>query len=249
MNTHAKSRKAFLFTVADGQMTPKSVARRLKPRPSSAVRKGISKILIGGRFPGTLWQALLLSALAMALCAAQDAVSVLHGTIVKVDKTTKTIVVKTTDGAEHTVKVPNQAAIHGTKDGFDGLREGSEVVVRSSGTGREATAEDLGDIGKDGMRVMEGTIEDIDRRTNTLTVKDVDGTEEMFEYTDHAANDLSQVVVKGAERGARVTVYYSEEGGKKIAYFFASGHRISRPNPLATSTADGTPTMFLSSKI
>jgi hypothetical protein len=228
MNKQAQSRRAFLFAIVAGQRNPRSFARMLKLTSRSAA------------------QLLLLSVIAMTLGVAQEVVSVLHGTIMKVDKTTKTLVVKTTDGAEHTIRVTNPAVIHGTKDGFAGLRQGSEVVVRATGTGTQATAEDIADIGKDGMKVMEGTIEDVDRGTNTLTVKDVDGVQETFEYTDHAANDLSQVVVKGAERGARVTVYYTEEGSKKMAYFFASGHRHSRPNPLATST-NGKTTTFLSS--
>ena len=207
-------------------------------------RKGISRIVIGGRqVSRPLWQAVLLSTLAMTVCVAQDTVSIIHGTIKKTDKAARTLVVRAGDGAEHTIKVTEQTAIHGTKDGFEGLGEGSEVVVRSMGTGRQTTADDIGKISKDGMKIMEGTIQELDRRTNTVTVKDADGAEKTFEYTDHAANDLDKVVVRGAEKGARVTVYYTEDGIKKIAYFLASGHRSSRPNPLATS-ANGRATLF-----
>ena len=41
----------------------------------------------------------------------------------KVDKSTKTVVVKAADGTEHALKVADQATIHGTKEGFDGLKE------------------------------------------------------------------------------------------------------------------------------
>ena len=41
---------------------------------------------------------------AATICVAQDVVSVVHGTVTKVDKTTKTVVVKTADGTEHTIK-------------------------------------------------------------------------------------------------------------------------------------------------
>jgi len=40
-----------------------------------------------------------------------------------VDKSTKTVVVKAADGTEHALKVADQATIHGTKEGFDGLKE------------------------------------------------------------------------------------------------------------------------------
>jgi len=39
------------------------------------------------------------------LCVAQDVVSVVHGTVTKMDHGTKTVVVKTADGTEHTIKV------------------------------------------------------------------------------------------------------------------------------------------------
>ena len=60
----------------------------------------------------------------------QDLVSIVHGTIKKIDKTTKAIVVKTADGTEHTIKVTEQVTVHGTKESFDDLKEGSEVVTR-----------------------------------------------------------------------------------------------------------------------
>ncbi len=55
---------------------------------------------------------------------AQDLVNIL-GTIEQVDSTTKTIVVKSADGTEHTIKVTGAATLKGTKDGFSGLTEGT----------------------------------------------------------------------------------------------------------------------------
>jgi hypothetical protein len=37
--------------------------------------------------------------------------------------------VKTADGTERTIKVAGNGTVHGAKDGFDGLKEGSEVVA------------------------------------------------------------------------------------------------------------------------
>ena len=55
--------------------------------------------------------------LTMDICVAQDLVNIVQGTIKKVDNTTKTIVVKTADGTEHTIKVTDAATLKGTKDG------------------------------------------------------------------------------------------------------------------------------------
>ena len=46
----------------------------------------------------------------------QDLASIVHGTIKKIDKTTRAIVVKTADGTEHTIKVTEQITVHGTKE-------------------------------------------------------------------------------------------------------------------------------------
>jgi hypothetical protein len=137
-----------------------------------------------------------------------------------VDKDTKTIVVKTADGTEHTIKVTDQATLHGTKEGLDGLKEGSEVVARCTVKGSEKTADDIGKVGKDGMKVTKGTITKIDKGTKTVVVKSADGTEKTFEYTDDAAKDMGKAIGEGTEKGAKVTVYYTEETGKKIAHFF-----------------------------
>ena len=159
-------------------------------------------------------------AFAASMSVAQDVVSFVHGTVKKVDKTTKTVVVKTKDGTEHTVKVAGDDTVKGTKDGFDGIKEGSEVVVRTTGKGADETAKAIGKVGKDGMKVTKGTVEKVDDGTKTVVVKSADGTEKTFEYSGDALKDSGQAVGKGTEKGAKVTVYYTEETGKKIAHFF-----------------------------
>ena len=167
-----------------------------------------------------LWQLILVSTLGLTVCLAQDVVSIVHGTVTKVDKSSKTVVVKAADGTEHAIKVADQATIHGTKEGFDGLKEGSEVVARYTVKGTEKTADDLGTVGKDGMKVTKGTVTKIDKGAKTVVVKSADGTEKAFEYTDNAAKDVGKETGKGIDKGAKVTVYYTEEAGKKIAHFF-----------------------------
>jgi hypothetical protein len=60
----------------------------------------------------------------------------------------------------------------------------------------------------------------VDHGTKTVVVKSADGTEKAFDYTGTAGKDMGEAVGAGTEKGAKVTVYYTEESGKKIAHFF-----------------------------
>jgi len=53
-----------------------------------------------------------------------------------------------------------------------------------------------------------------------MAVKTADGTEDTFRLTDHAAADAGKGIAKGTEKSAKVTVYYTEQAGKKVAHFF-----------------------------
>ena len=158
---------------------------------------------------------------------AQDVVSAVSGTVKKVDAGTKTVVVKTADGTEHTFHFIGRTSVQGAdasaagaKDAFHGVKEGSEVVVHYTKKGTEETAEEIDHVGKDGLKVTEGTVSKIDRGGKTLVVKTADGTEETYRLTEHAAKDAGKDVAKGTEKSAKVTVYYPEAGGRKVAHFF-----------------------------
>jgi len=157
---------------------------------------------------------------AAATCLAQDLVSIIHGTVKKVDTATKTVVVKTADGTERTIKVTGETTYKGTKEGLDGLKTGTEVVARTTGKGLEETGLEIGKISKDSVKVTKGTIVKVDKGAKTVVVKSADGTEKTFDYTENAGKDMGKAVGTGTEKGAKVTVYYTEESGKKIAHFF-----------------------------
>ena len=159
--------------------------------------------------------------LAAGVCVAQDLVSIIHGTVKKVDHSTKTIVVKSADGTEHTIKVTDDATVKGTKEGSDGLKEGTEVVARTTGKGADETAVDVGKVSKDGFKATKGTVTKFDKDTKTVTLKTADGTEKTFELTDDAVKDAGKETGKGVAKGSKVTVYYTEEGGKKTAHYLA----------------------------
>jgi len=67
-------------------------------------------------------------------------------------------------------------------------------------------------------------VEEVGKDSKMVAVKSADGTKETFEVADHAVVDTGKGVARystrGAKKGERVTVYYTEEAGKKIAHVF-----------------------------
>lgn len=70
------------------------------------------------------------------------------------------------------------------------------------------------------MKSVDGTISSLDRGGKKLVVKATDGTERTFRLADRAAEDGAKDVDKAAEKSERVTVYYTEDAGRKVAHFF-----------------------------
>jgi hypothetical protein len=158
--------------------------------------------------------------------AAQDVVSAVDGTVKKIDAGSKTIVVDTADGTEHTFHYADDLVVHGAKDtakapdeSFHGLKEGSKVAVHYTASGTKETAHEIDNIGDDGLKATEGTITHIDRGAKTVAVKTADGTEETFRLSGRAAVDTGKDIGEGTDKAAKVTVYYTEDAGKKTAHF------------------------------
>ncbi len=167
----------------------------------------------------------------MAWCWSAQAVEERHGflvgEVIKLDAAAKTVVIKAGDGTEHTLHFVGRTAVHGAagasvgaKDAFHGLKEGSQVAAHYTSKGAIDTADEIDNVGKDGLKTTEATITHVDRGAKTLTVKTADGAEETYRLTDNAAKDAGKDVAAGTDKSAKTTVYYSEEGGKKIAHFF-----------------------------
>jgi len=157
----------------------------------------------------------------------EDVVTAVHGTITKLDAATKTLVVRTADGTEHSIRFLDKTAVHGShaaeeaaKDSFHGLKEGAEVVVHYSGKEAKATALEIDRVGNDGLKGTEGTISNLDRAGKTIAVKTADGTEHTFELTERAAKDGGKDIGEDTEKGTKVVVYSSEKAGKDVAHFF-----------------------------
>jgi hypothetical protein len=172
--------------------------------------------------------ALLALCFAVAVARAEGVTHVVSGTIEKVDAGAKTIAVKTADGTVETVKFTEKTTVHGLKDAAKGAdlagKEGGHVIVQATGEGAEKTAHSVEWVGDKTVHTTEGTVEDVGKGTKTVAVKTADGTKEAFEVSGHATVDTGKTVGRysalGAKKGEHVTVYYTEEAGKKIAHVF-----------------------------
>jgi hypothetical protein len=165
--------------------------------------------------------------LLFAVFGADDVVTAVHGTITKLDSSSKTMVVRTKDGTEHTVHFVDKTTVWGAdktaagaKDAFKGLSEGSEVVVHYSEKGGEKTATEVDKVGKDGLKYVDGTVEKVGKDGKTVVVKGADGTEHTFDVAGHDTAEAAKGIGKATDKTAKVTVYYTEDGGKKVAHFF-----------------------------
>jgi hypothetical protein len=174
---------------------------------------------------------LLLTIVLMTGCVSSFAIARRHGILVgeilRLDEGARTAVVKAEDGTEHTVHFLKRTSVHGAqagaagaKDVFSGLKQGSQVAVHYTAQGTEETAEEVDNIGKDGLKATEATVTHINRGAKTMAVKTADGTEETYRMSGSAARDAGKDITEGSEKSARVTVYYTEDAGHKVAHFF-----------------------------
>jgi hypothetical protein len=171
---------------------------------------------------------LLAACFAIAVARAQNPTHVVTGTVEKVDAGAKTIAVKTADGTVETAKFTEKTTVTGLKDGAKGTdlvgKEGGHVIVHTTGEGAEKTAHSVEWFGDKTVHTTEGTVEDVGKGTKVVAVKTADGTKEAFEVSGHATVDTGKTVGRysaiGAKKGEHVTVYYTEEAGKKIAHLF-----------------------------
>jgi len=163
---------------------------------------------------------------ACAAFAVDDVASAVVATVKTVDKGTKTVVVKTADGTEHTfhflgrtIAHGAKATAHGSKDAFEGMKEGDDVIVHYTVKGTEKTAEEVDHVGKDGLKASVVVVKSVDRAAKTVTVKTAEGGEETYHLTVRASKETG----KGLDKAGKVTVYYTEDAGKKIAHYFKEG--------------------------
>ena len=102
------------------------------------------------------WRVAVLTAVALVLAvgawhrasADEDLVHMVKGTVKSIDRDSKTMVVKTTDGTEHTIKWTGKTSWEGTKATGEGIKEGSQVSVKYTEKAGEKTAVGVKDVSK-----------------------------------------------------------------------------------------------------
>jgi len=101
----------------------------------------------------------LVAGIAWQSAVADEFTHVISGVVKSVDKGTKTVVVKTADGTEHTIKYTDDTAVKGAKDAGRGVekggadaylagKEGTKVTVKYTEKGGEKTAVGIKDASK-----------------------------------------------------------------------------------------------------
>ncbi len=93
------------------------------------------------------------------------------------------------------------------------------MVVHYTVDGGVESAHEIDQIDNEGMKVTEGVVARIDRRRKQVTVRFDNGTTEMFRLTDRAAEDAGKEVDQASSE-TRITLYYTDENGQKVAHFF-----------------------------
>ena len=90
----------------------------------------------------------LITAACQNLVAEEDLVHIVSGVVKHVDTDTKTMVVKTSDGTEHTIRWTGKTTWEGTKATGEGIKEGSQMTVKYTEKAGEKTAVGVRDLCK-----------------------------------------------------------------------------------------------------
>jgi hypothetical protein len=142
-----------------------------------------------------------------------------EGIVRKSDAAAGALIVRAADGVEHVVHVTKGTVVHGkAADPFDGLTQGSHVIVHYVTEGQQKTAVEVDRVAEDGVQMMEARVTHIDRPKRTLTIKLADGSKQTLRLTERAAaaaDDLGD-----ATDLPKVLVYYTNDAGERMVHFF-----------------------------
>jgi hypothetical protein len=81
----------------------------------------------------------LAASIAWQSAVSQDLAHDISGVVKKVDKTTKTVVIKADDGTEHTFKYTENTAVEGAKDAGKGVEKGAAESYLTAKKGGKVT--------------------------------------------------------------------------------------------------------------
>jgi len=148
----------------------------------------------------------------------------LEGTVNKVYAAANTVIVTTIDGVDHVFHYTKNLLVHGGKgagvDALACLQEGASVVVHYTKEGANEAAAEIDHVGGEGLKMTEGVVTRIDRQRKEIVIKFENGTTETLKLTDRAAADVGKDLDKAATGSTKITVYYTDDAGRKVAHFF-----------------------------
>jgi hypothetical protein len=165
---------------------------------------------------------------------AQEVVHAITGVITRVDKTAKTLAIKTAEGSEEVFSYSDHTAVRDSREAAEGAKmgevesyfagkQGTHVVVRYTGKGVQKTANLVEDFGKDTLKSGRGTVTQVDRAARTIAVKTADGAEATYTLGADGVVDTEQGVVKAsryrAKEGEKVVVHYTEDASGRVVRF------------------------------
>jgi len=131
------------------------------------------------------------------------------------------IAVTIVDGARHVFHVAENLFVHdghhGGNESLAGLRMGSAVPVRYTGTPGEASLLKVEPGGTGGLVSTEGIVVGIDRRKAMITIRFSSLDTQTFELSSRASVDTGSDW-QGAD--AQVIVSYADESGRQAVQFF-----------------------------
>jgi hypothetical protein len=142
----------------------------------------------------------------------------LEGTIQSEYEGVNLITVNAIDGARHVFHLTKDLLVHGGKgngpDALRGLRAGTTVVIHYTTAGEVESAQEIDRIGEGGLKVTEGTVARVDSGRRQIVIRFDDGKTETLRLTERAAGYAVPA------ENARITVYYTDDTGEKIAHYF-----------------------------
>jgi hypothetical protein len=169
----------------------------------------------------------LLLALISSACSTIYAQKIVHGVsgeVTAVNPADDTITVKTTDGSDWVFKYQKGAkdVRAGTIEPYDFNKIGDHVVAYYVDQGFvNRTIVALKDFGTSQLETASGSV--IRTKHHEITVQTDKGATETFEISKDASAETPGGVVSGfkfdVDPGTKVTVRYTEEGGRMIAQF------------------------------
>jgi hypothetical protein len=148
----------------------------------------------------------------------------LEGTVDQTYKAANTVIVKTVDGVRHLFRLTGKTTVHDSEAAeaaaFRRLEVGSRVVVHYAADAGELTALEVDRLDDKGLKTMEGVVTQVDRAGRTISIRLADGSTQTLRLTERAATDVGKDVDREDADTPRVVVYYSDEGGQRVAHYF-----------------------------